>query len=245
MTPESLLGDRVRDVISELTGVEPEVRRDTDDAVHRARTLTRRLRAFLPLVPGRDAERAMHGLERYGDVLGAARDLEVRQKLVKRLLAELGGDAGADAVPRRLVKAVKRERRRAHRDLVDYLDGPKYRKLVDRLEAVRGAVDRLDEWEVRHEIRKHARALRYLAEALGDEQAAAAGAALQDALGDQRDHLLLARWLDDDAEAESDESIRGVRDISRRRAEEMSRVPAAQRGGPASSDAGSAGYSAG
>ncbi|MFF2494748.1 hypothetical protein [Agromyces sp. NPDC058064] len=91
------------------------------------------------------------------------------------------------------------------------------------------AVDGLDEWEVRHEVRKHARALRYLAEALGDEQAAAVGAALQDAIGDQRDHLLLARWLDDDAEAESDESIRGVRDIARRRAEEMSRVPA-QRG---------------
>ncbi|MFF2277295.1 CHAD domain-containing protein [Agromyces sp. NPDC058126] len=238
MTAESLLGDRVRDVISELIAAEPEVRRNTDDAVHRARTLTRRLRAFLPLVPGRDAEKAAHGLERYGDVLGAVRDLEVRQKLVKRLLAEFGDDGGSDDVPQRLVKAVKRERRRAHREVVRYLDGSKYRKLVDRLEAVRGVVDVLDASEVRHEIRKHARALRYLAEALGDEQAAAAGAALQDAIGDQRDHLLLSRWLD--AEAESDESIRGVRDAARRQAEEMSGGPA-QRGGSAASDAGSAG----
>ncbi|MFE6967393.1 CHAD domain-containing protein [Agromyces sp. NPDC057679] len=231
MTAEALLGDWVRDVISELIGVEPGVRRNADEAVHRARTLTRRLRAFLPLVPGRDAEKAARGLERYGDVLGAVRDLEVRQRLLQRLLAEFGDDGRSDAAPRRLVKAVKRERRRAHRDVVDYLDGPRYRKLVVRLEAVCGAVDGLDEWEVRHEIRKHARALRYLAEALGDEQAAAVGAALQDAVGDQRDHLLLARWLDADAEADSDESIRGVRDIARRRAEEMSRAPA-QRGLP-------------
>ncbi|GAA1792096.1 CHAD domain-containing protein [Agromyces lapidis] len=237
MTAEPLLGDQVRDVISELIGAEPEVRRNTDDAVHRARTLTRRLRAFLPLVPGRDAEKAVRGLERYGDVLGAVRDLEVRQKLVKRLLGEFGDD-GSDAEAQRLVKAVKRERRRAQRDVVDYLDGAKYRKLVDRLEAVRGVVDVLEVSEVRHEIRKHARALRYLAEALGDEQAAAAGTALQDAIGDQRDHLLLSRWLD--AEAESDESIRGVRDAARRQAEEMSGVPA-QRGGSAASDAGSAG----
>lgn len=238
MTAEHLLGDRVRDVIGELIGLEPEVRRNADDAVHRARTLTRRLRAFLPLVPGRDAEKAMAGLERYGDVLGTVRDLEVREGLLERLLAEFGDDGWSDASPRRLVKTVKRARRRAHREVVRYLDGPKYRKLVDRLEPVRGAVDGLDEFEVRHEVRKHARALRYLAEAIGDEPAAAVGAALQDAIGDQRDRLLLARWLD--AEAEEDESIRGVRDAARRQVEEMSGVPA-QRPGAAPSDAGNAG----
>ncbi|MCL2794076.1 MAG: CHAD domain-containing protein [Microbacteriaceae bacterium] len=211
---EADVESRLADIVDALIGLGSAVRRDEPDAVHKARTMTRRLRAILPLLPGRDAHEALAGLRRYGRALGGARDLEVRAELGEQLLADIHDDDLEDAAHERLVTAVRRERAAAHAAVVEYLDGPRYRHLLEHLEAVRAAAADLDGLAVQHEARKHARAMRYLAEVLGDEKTAATGAALQDAFGAQRDYTLLARSL----EGETDESITRVRDAAWKRA---------------------------
>lgn len=215
MGEESSVRTWLRDTIDALIGLGAAVRRDETDAVHRARTMTRRLRAVLGLVPGDAASAARKELKHYGRLLGAARDLEVRAELAQGLLDELGDGDETDAAHRRLVEDARTEYSAAHAAVVDYLDGAQYRALVDRLEEVHDAARSFDTLAMEHEARKHARALRYLAEALGDEKTAQLGASLQDAFGDRRDYTLLARSLDD----ERDESLTRVRDAARERGE--------------------------
>ena len=54
-----------------------------------------RLRAVLGLVPGEEARTARAELKRYGQVLGAARDFEVRAELAAKLLEDVA-DADED-----------------------------------------------------------------------------------------------------------------------------------------------------
>ena len=213
MSSDSSVATWLRDVTDSLIGLGSAVRRDDPDSVHQARTMTRRLRVAIGLVPGDAAEPARKELKSYGRALGTARDLEVRAELAARLLDELGDDDETDAAHQHLVTAVRAEYRDAHARLVDYLDGRAYRRLVTLLEEVADDAEDLDELAVQHEARKHARALRYLAEALGDDSTAQAGAALQDAFGEHRDYTLLARSLD----GETDESLVRVREAARKR----------------------------
>lgn len=202
----------LRDVIESLIGVGSAVRRDEPDSVHSARTMTRRLRAVIGLVAGDAAKSARKELKRYGRLLGAARDLEVRAELAARLLDELGDEDSTDAAHRHLVDEPRAAYRAAHAAVVEYLDGRAYRRLVELLEEVADDAEQLDELAVRHEARKHARALRYLADALGDDDTAKLGAGLQDAFGEERDFALLARSLD----GETDESLAHVREAAHR-----------------------------
>ncbi|AYG02576.1 CHAD domain-containing protein [Gryllotalpicola protaetiae] len=203
----------LRDVIDSLIGLGSAVRRDEPDSVHQARTMTRRLRVVIGLVPGDAARPARKELKNYGRALGAARDLEVRAELAARLLDELGDDDDTDAAHQRLVTGVLAEYRVAHARLVEYLDGRAYRRLLTLLEDVADDAEDLDELAVQHEARKHARALRYLAEALADDGTAKLGARLQDAFGEHRDYTLLARSL----EGETDRSIAEVRQAAQKR----------------------------
>jgi CHAD domain-containing protein len=200
VAPEPTVGAWLREVAAELAGLGAAVRRDEPDAVHKARTMTRRLRAVLAVVPGEQAQRARAELKRYGTVLGEARDLEVRAELAAGLLVELGDDDETDAARERLVAGIRTAHAEAHGRVVDYLDGRGYARLLELLEEATAGGDGVDELAVEHEARKHARAMRYLAEALGDAETAATGAALQDAFGARRDYELLARSLDGDTE---------------------------------------------
>jgi CHAD domain-containing protein len=220
--PAPAVGGWLREVAAALTGLAAAVRGDEPDAVHRARTMTRRLRAVLAAVPGEPAQRVRAELKRYGTVLGAARDLEVRAQLAAALLAELGEDDETDAAHARLLAGIRALHAGAHRRVVAYLDGPAYARLLgllDRLlagwpDGAAATGEGIDELAVEHAARKHARALRYLAESLGDAGTAATGAALQDAFGARRDLELLARSLD----GESDASLVRLREAARARA---------------------------
>lgn len=213
MSSGSPVATWLRDVIDSLIGLGSAVRRDDPDSVHQARTMTRRLRVVLGLVPGDAAKPARKELGKYGRVLGEARDLEVRAELAAHLLDEIGDSDDTDAAHQRLVTGVLAEYREAHARLVEYLDGRAYRRLITLLEDVAEDAEDLDELAVQHEARKHARALRYLAEALGDDGTAKLGARLQDAFGEHRDYTLLARSL----EGEADRSIAEVRRAARER----------------------------
>jgi CHAD domain-containing protein len=215
MTAEPPVETWLRDVIASLVGLGTAVRRDEPDSVHQARTATRRLRVMLSLIPGDAARTARKQLKRYGHVLGAARDLEVRADLASGLLDELGDDDETDAAHERLIADLRAEYDTAHAAIVEYLDGADYRRLLTLLDDVIDDAEGLDELAVQHEARKHARALRYLAEALGDDGTAAMGAELQDAFGERRDYALLARALD----GEQDESLARVREAARKRGE--------------------------
>lgn len=205
----------LRDTIDSLIGLGIAVRRDEADSVHKARTMTRRLRALLALAGGETARAARTELKHYGRVLGTARDLEVRAELAQGLIDEVGDGDETDAAHRRLIDDVRAEYDAAHAVVVEYLDGPRYRGLAERLGELHNGAAALDELAVEHEARKHARAMRYLAEALGDDETAELGGALQDAFGEHRDYTLLARSLD----GEEDESLARVREAARRRSE--------------------------
>ncbi|MFC4241918.1 CHAD domain-containing protein [Gryllotalpicola reticulitermitis] len=207
----------LRDTIDTLIGLGTAVRRNEADAVHKARTATRRLRVVLDLVPGEAASHARTELKRYGRLLGTARDFEVRAELAQGLLDAVGDSDETDAAHRRLIEGVRGEYAAAHATVMEYLDGPHYQGLIERLEEVRSGTAGLDELAVQHEARKHARAMRYLAEALGDEQTAVIGAGLQDAFGEQRDYTLLARSL----EGDDDASVARIREVAGERGRAM------------------------
>jgi CHAD domain-containing protein len=203
--------------IADLEGLGLAVRRDAPDAVHKARTTTRRLRTVLRVIPGAAAKQARRALRAYGELLGAARDLEVRADLAEQLIDESGGDEATDAARDRLVAPARRAYHDAHRHVVAYLDGPAYNRLLARLAAVVDDAAGVDDLAVRHEARKSARSMRYLAEVVGDVATAAAGAERQGVLGEHRDLTLLARSL----EGEADPVLVAVRETARARAAEL------------------------
>lgn len=104
--------------------------RDEPEAVHRARTLTRRLRSVLganrelfeqaPLRAVRD------GLEEFGDALGRVRDLEVRLEQAETRLKQAEtrlDDGAAAALRRRLLDEVRARHAARLNRLSDFLDG--------------------------------------------------------------------------------------------------------------------------
>ncbi|MFK4150003.1 CHAD domain-containing protein [Streptomyces sp. NPDC004065] len=126
-----------------LVALDPEVRRDVDDSVHRMRVATRRLRSALRSY-GKVLDRAVtdpvgEELKWLGGELGLDRDQEV---LTERLTAAL------DALPPDLVTGPVRARLRtwsgarrggSRRRLVAVLDGARHMALLDALDALLAA----------------------------------------------------------------------------------------------------------
>jgi CHAD domain-containing protein len=104
-TAADVVLQRLRELTEELEELEPAVRADEDDAVHDARTTTRRLRTLLtygaPLLQDDTAE-ARAALKSLGRRLGKARDAEVRVHLVEERLGK------------KKAKALRRTARRKH-----------------------------------------------------------------------------------------------------------------------------------
>ncbi|MFF1877384.1 CHAD domain-containing protein [Leifsonia sp. NPDC058230] len=172
-----------------------------------------------------------HRLRSLGHALGDARDLEVRARSLEDLLAAETAPDVVDAVlgfaeeAHRGYEAAERSllahlRARPHRillaDLQEFAAVPPLRKRAtkhpdDLIEtALDNALDRVrhggsDTLEERHQLRKAARRLRYAAEAVSDtrdvSEVAAAAEDVQDAFGDNRDLILLARHLRERASA--------------------------------------------
>ncbi len=105
------------------------------DAVHDMRVATRRLRVAFRLFGSyykrglvRDLEQ---DLRKTGRTLGAARDLDVFNKTARQYLRSLPKQQRTDLDP--LLAGWKRQRQVANRELVDYFDSPRYRRLVEKL----------------------------------------------------------------------------------------------------------------
>ncbi|MBM0127673.1 CHAD domain-containing protein [Pimelobacter simplex] len=218
-------GDLLARVIGELVtdvraGREPALA-DDPDAVHQLRTSVRRLRNVLAgfgrYVEKRPAHELRAHLASYGALLGAGRDLEVRAEDCRRVLAELGRSDLEHA----LVDPLLAAHGGAHAVLVDWHGSPdaaaldhllgmwgekaplagrarrpvgQVRRSVLRRE-LRRVLDRAEEGETSHDVRKAARRLRHVAEAVGETALARAGKDVQGRLGDHRDAVLLAGHL--------------------------------------------------
>lgn len=128
----------VAEQVAAIVSGDPAVREDTPDAVHQMRVAVRRLRSalttFRPLFDREVTEPIRAELQWLGTVLGPARDLEVLRDRLGGLLAE---DGVAD---RRLRGQVDRtllaRRRAARRRLLAELDGVRYFRLLDALDAL-------------------------------------------------------------------------------------------------------------
>ena len=124
--------------VDSIVAADPKVRADEHDAVHQMRVAGRRLRSALttyrPLFDRDTTEPIRAELKWLGTVLGPARDLEVLRERLTGLLAE---DGVAD---RRLRNQVERtivaRRREARRSLLTELDGSRYFRLLDALDAL-------------------------------------------------------------------------------------------------------------
>lgn len=136
-TASAVLVPALAHLVDALTQADPAARADQPDAVHRMRTLTRRLRSVLAASRkylDRDATDDLRDrLGEIGSALGDARDLEVQGLRADSLLDELGtSDAAARS---RLVDGAQIRYRSAHERLREALSSTKYFRLLDDLDA--------------------------------------------------------------------------------------------------------------
>ncbi|GHD49405.1 CYTH and CHAD domain-containing protein [Mycetocola manganoxydans] len=127
----------ISDIVHALEHTDPAARADEPDAVHRMRTLVRRLRsvlaAYRSLFDREVTDDLRERLADLGTALGNARDLEVSALHAETLLDELGKpetDARA-----RLIDDVQRRYATAHKKLRSVLTSPEYFRLLDDLDA--------------------------------------------------------------------------------------------------------------
>jgi CHAD domain-containing protein len=128
----------LRRKVDALRGYDPQVRQDTPDSVHKMRVATRTLRSLLaayrPLFDRTVTEPIRDELKWLGALLGEARDAEVmEQRLLKLVDAEAPelvlGPVGAR------IRSTQRARYRDARTLaLDELDGERYLALLESLE---------------------------------------------------------------------------------------------------------------
>lgn len=225
--------------VAELTRLDPRVRRDEDDAVHRMRVTTRRLRSalttFRPLLDRSRTDPVRAELRWLAAVLGGARDAEVVHARVRALLAAEPPELVLGPVVQTADDLLGRRYRLQHEEVVRTLDGDRYLALLDALDGlvetppwrprahrsagdvlprlVGRAYDRLDaglararplsgpeQEEALHTARKQAKQVRYACEAVAPvfpraRQLAKAVTALQEALGDQQDSVVVREVL--------------------------------------------------
>jgi CHAD domain-containing protein len=222
----------VQTASADVESTEAAALADAPDGLHQHRTVIRRLRSVITVLgrtsPTAETRELNAALKTWGQLLGEARDAEVRAERAEDALSE-GGVDDADARRRlvgderaayrhlhaRVVAAHQSEESRARTQLVreaglrlELDDDAKSKKVFRRL--LRGEADRVARAARRsdgsierlHDVRKAARRLRYLAEAVdradpellgGDARRVGRSAKrVHKLLGDHRDDLLLA-----------------------------------------------------
>ncbi|PPH41287.1 hypothetical protein C5C86_08000 [Rathayibacter sp. AY1E4] len=127
----------VRSLLRELRAVDPRVRLEADDALHRMRVLARRLRSVLAAsrsVLDRAATDPVRDELRWlGGVLGAARDQEV---LAERFRTSLAAVEGAPSTPTALLEEIEYRHASALRRVDRTLRGGRYLALLASLDAL-------------------------------------------------------------------------------------------------------------
>lgn len=132
----------------ELVRRDPQVRRDVDDAVHRMRVATRRLRSaltsFRVLLDPAATAALREELKWLAGLLGEARDAEVQHARLRELVAGQPAELVVGPVHARVDEVMGRRYREAHQAVVRELDGDRYLALLDALDSLVEAPPFLD-----------------------------------------------------------------------------------------------------
>lgn len=139
-TAADVLHEHLAGQVAELVRRDPQVRLDQDDAVHKMRVATRRLRSALStfndlLDPGLSAGLGDE-LRWLADVLGGARDTEVMHARLRALLAGEPPELLLGHVVADVDDVMTARYRAAHAAVVEVLDGQRYLDLLARLDAL-------------------------------------------------------------------------------------------------------------
>ncbi|WP_225752816.1 CYTH and CHAD domain-containing protein [Actinotalea sp. Marseille-Q4924] len=142
--PEGSAGDvvwrHVAQQVAALTALDPQVREDEPDAVHRMRVAARRLRSvlrtFRPVLDRAATDPLRDELEVLGEALARARDGEVLAARIGGLLAEQDVALVLGPAERRLQDGARDEHRRAQDAVVKHLGSDRYLRLLDDLDAL-------------------------------------------------------------------------------------------------------------
>lgn len=126
--------------VAALQALDPQVRADEPDAVHRLRVAARRLRSALrtyrPLLDRAVTDPLRDELDALGEPLGQARDAEVLAARLEALVAEQPSELVLGPVERRLRDRARAQHRRAQDDVVAHLASERYLRLLDDLDAL-------------------------------------------------------------------------------------------------------------
>ena len=126
--------------VAELVARDPHTRRDLPDGLHKMRVATRRLRSalatFRPLLERERTDPLRDELRWLAGVLGAARDAEVMHARLRKLVAAEPDDLVLGKVQVRIDLLMTRRHRAAHDAVLAELDGERYLRLLDALDAL-------------------------------------------------------------------------------------------------------------
>jgi CHAD domain-containing protein len=133
----AVLQHHLTHLVGDLRMLDPLVRADAPDAVHRMRVTTRRLRSamstFRPLLDRTVTDPLRHDLKWIAGTLGQARDAEVMRERLLTQLEDEQRDLATPGLLSFLDEDLRNRYRRAHDRCVDSMRTDRYLGLVDRL----------------------------------------------------------------------------------------------------------------
>lgn len=139
-TAGEVLLTHLREQVGELVRRDPDVRRDQDDAVHKMRVATRRLRSalstFHPLLDRERTDPIREELRWLAGSLGTARDAEVLHARLVAMLEDQPDDLVLGPVRSKVDEVLLGRYRRAHDGVLRDLDSDRYLALLDDLDAL-------------------------------------------------------------------------------------------------------------
>jgi CHAD domain-containing protein len=167
--PDSTAGEvllaHLADQAAALVALDPLVRVDSPDAVHKMRVAVRRLRSALAtyrrLLDRPITDPLRDELRWLGHVLGPVRDAEVTRENLRNEIAAQPRSLVIGPVARRVDRTLGAEHREAHRRALAELRGERYLRLLDDVDAVAGGgalkgkrVDRRARKQLPREVRR-------------------------------------------------------------------------------------------
>jgi len=140
VTAAGVLQAHLQQQVEELVVRDPQVRRDLPDALHKMRVATRRLRSalstFRPLLDRSATDPLREELRWLATVLGAVRDTEVMHARLRGLVAEQDPELVLGPVATRIDLVLEKRYRSAHDAVLVELEGERYLRLLDTLDAL-------------------------------------------------------------------------------------------------------------
>ncbi len=144
LRPDSSTGEVVTAYLAEqvqaLVSLDPRVRRDEPDTVHKMRVATRRLRSalatFRRLLDRAVTEPIRDELKWLAGILGAARDAEVIHARLEQIVADEPPGLVAGPIAERIDATMRARYKEAHREVLSALDSDRYLALLDALDQV-------------------------------------------------------------------------------------------------------------